>query len=131
MIVLILIVAAAALLGVGIGVDSTVLDAVALGLAALGVVIVLVTWLLPLLSKPSKEAEVKSTAGVEEPTPSEVADPKHGASGDSDLAVVFVAGRTTFHLGGCSLVAGKPTSRAQRGDLESGGMAACKRCIKT
>lgn len=126
MIVLILIVAAAALLAVGIGVDSTVLDAVALGIAALGVVIVVVTWTLPLLKKPTPEVDETPAQEAEEPR-SAVSTPQH----ELDATVVFVAGRTSFHLDSCSLVSGKTTSRAQRGDLESGGMTACKRCIKT
>ena len=142
MIVLVLIVAAGALLAVGIGVDSTVLDAVALGIAALSVVIVLGTWLLPLLKKsesavdetPASEVDETSAPEVEDtPTP-EVKEPRSAVTEpprEPEITVVFVAGRTTFHLDSCSLVAGKATSRAQRGDLEAGGMAACKRCLKT
>lgn len=130
MIVLILIAAAAALLAVGIGVGSILLDAIALGVAALGVLIVVVTWILPLLNRATPEVEEPTESASRNPIP-EVEEQATPASRNPEPSVVFVAGRTTFHLDDCSLVAGKTTSRAQRGDLETGGMAACKRCIKT
>lgn len=43
--------------------------------------------------------------------------------------VVFVPGRLTFHLAGCTVIADKPTSSAARGELEKGGMQPCRRCI--
>jgi hypothetical protein len=47
-----------------------------------------------------------------------------------DRQVVFIAGRTTFHDAECVLVVGKASSRALRSELETGGMGACRRCLK-
>lgn len=140
MIVLALMAAAAVLLGVGIGTQSGVLDAIAFGLSTVAVMLLLLSWARPdalLYYWTQKRALQKRRAA--QVLPALVAEAAIPAVGDLepateapalDVAVVFVPGRTTFHLDSCSLVADKMTSKALRGDLETGGMAACRRCLR-
>jgi len=51
-----------------------------------------------------------------------------GADTDS-AGVVFVAGRTVFHAPNCALIADRMVSRADRAELEQGGMTPCGRCL--
>lgn len=124
MIVLVLLVAAAAFLGVGVGADSSVLDSVAVGLSGVAVILVLGSWAWPLLTRPRAVEPAESAAPEAEPAalPVRIQDA-------SPVAVVFVPGRTTFHAPECTSVQGKASSRGVRADLEAGGMTACKRCM--
>ena len=135
MIVLILLVAAAAFLGMGVGTGSGVLDSVAVGLSLLAVLIVVGSWIWPYLARQPKvgadpATDVAEFATESEPELAPVSEPGAvPAEPDGQLPVVFVVGRTTFHRSDCGLVQGKTSSRGVRGDLEAGGMTACKRCL--
>ena len=139
MIAVVLILAAAAALGAGIAMDNQALVYAALGMSMAAAGLVLATRLVPQwrLVGAATDRAADEPAEAAEPAEPELigADailaPGHGVAG-ADLdgaAVVFIAGRTTFHSPECPLFAGKARSSALRAELVAGGMTPCKRCL--
>lgn len=142
MIVAFLILIAAVLLGVGVVTGNQTLAEAALGLSGVAAFLI-VAFRFANRSRQSPiatdhreqrdqpaaaSAQVAVRVGASVPGLENDVETSSKSEKESDL-VVFIAGRTTFHSATCSMVTGKTSSRAERRELEGGGMVACRRCL--
>ncbi|MCW2856595.1 MAG: hypothetical protein JWR52_2210 [Marmoricola sp.] len=127
MIAALLVLGAAVLLAAGFFADVHVLGWIALGVAAVAVVLVLLptrgaTPDAVAVAEPDQTPEPDET-----PDPEAVPEPEPAAAAD---LVLVIPGRRRFHKPGCELLAGHDVEKLTEEEAREEEFTACTRCVK-